>query len=98
MNIFANIAHAATDTKALDAILTKVSEYIVVPIIQVVFGAAVLIFLWGVVQFVMNAGDPGEREKGRNHIIWGVVGMAIMLSVYGIIRFVAATIGVNAPL
>lgn len=75
-----------------DALLNKFAEVIINPLITLVFGAAVLVFIVGIVQYLLAQNDPGARETGARHILWGVVGMAIMISAYGIINFVAKTI------
>lgn len=61
--------------------------------------AAVVFFLWGVLQFVMSAGDDEAREKGKSHIIWGIIGIAVMASVWSLVSFVTSTAGVagNTP-
>lgn len=82
----------------LDALLMKIQDLVLVPIIWVLMTFAVLVFVWGVYQFFMQSDDPEARKKGWNHILWGVIGFAIILSVYGIIRLITATIGVQSPL
>lgn len=55
------------------------------------FAAAFFFFLWGVFQFVRAAGDEEARKKGRDHIIYGVIGLAVMASVYGLVNFLTGT-------
>lgn len=52
-----------------------------------ILAGAVIVFLWGVFQFVMSAGDDEARAKGRSHIIWGIIGIAVMVSVWGLVNF-----------
>lgn len=52
-----------------------------------VLGAAVVFFLWGVFQFVMAAGEEEAREVGRNHMIYGIIGVAVMVSLWGLVNF-----------
>jgi hypothetical protein len=49
--------------------------------------AAVIFFLWGVFQYVRAAGDEGAQEVGRAHIINGIIGIAVMVSVWGLVNF-----------
>jgi len=43
-----------------------------------------------------DAGDKGAtRIEARSSIMWGIVGMVIMFSVYGIILFVLNTFGID---
>jgi hypothetical protein len=80
---------------ALGELLTNINNVIVRPIILLLFGAAFVVFVWGVVVFIKDADDENNRKKSQSGIIWGIVGMVIMVSVYGIINVIAGTIGVN---
>lgn len=55
------------------------------------FAAAFFFFLWGVFQFVRAAGDEEARKAGRDHIIYGVIGLAVMASVYGLVNFLTTS-------
>ena len=62
------------------------------PLISLLFGLALVYFLWGLAEVVF-AGDQEEKRKtGSQHIMWGVVGMFIMVAVYGILNLISATI------
>lgn len=75
---------------------TLVSE-VLNPLIVLLFAIATVLFLWGVAEFIRNAPDSEGRKQGINHMIWGVVGIAIMLSVWGIMGIIADTLGVSLP-
>jgi hypothetical protein len=68
---------------------------IVYPIIGFLFALALVYFLWGVVKFIWNWGNPADREAGQKHMLWGVIGMAIMLSAFGIMYFIFTSVVVN---
>jgi len=55
------------------------------------FAAAFFYFLWGVFQYVRAAGDEEARKVGQSHIIYGVIGLAVMASVYGLVNFLTGT-------
>jgi hypothetical protein len=78
-------------------VVSKIVSAVVTPVITVVFGLAVLLFVWGVAGLILNKDNPEKRTESQQHILWGVIGMFIMLGAYGIIRFVAHTIGVSSP-
>ncbi len=56
-----------------------------------------LVFLWGIFEFVRNPADVANRKKGQQNIIWGLVGLTIMFGVYGIIKIIAGTFGITLP-
>ena len=81
-----------------DQLLNKIAANILNPAIVLLFAVALLVFLWGVLQFVRGADDAEARTLGGRHILYGVIGMAIMLSAFGILRFITGTFGIdNAP-
>ncbi len=77
--------------------LYKVNNIILNPIITLLFAVSGAYFVYGIVKFLSSdAGDKtSARIEARNSIMWGIVGMVIMFSVYGIINFVLGTFGIT---
>ena len=77
--------------------LQRVSNVILNPIILLLFAVSFLYFVYGVVKFLQQEADGKgtEREEAKNSIKWGIVGMVIMFSVYGLINFVLASFGIQ---
>ena len=75
--------------------LQKFSAVILNPLIQLAFAIAFLYFVYGVVKFLSSDVADKSRKESRDAILWGMVGMLIMFSVYGIIRFVLDTFKVQ---
>ncbi|MEK7630677.1 MAG: hypothetical protein AAB417_01430 [Patescibacteria group bacterium] len=67
-------------------IVGTVVDNIINPLFILAFGLATLLFMWGVIQAMMSPDDTEARQNGKQHIIWGIVGAAIMLGTGGIIR------------
>lgn len=65
-------------------------------IIPVVIGAAVLVFLWGVLKYVVAGDDPEKRADARWFMVWGIVALFVMVSVWGLVRILQNTIGVSS--
>ena len=57
-------------------------------LILIMAGLALLAFFWGLVRFIFKAGDEKETANGKRLMIWGLVALFVMVSVWGIIRFV----------
>ncbi len=75
--------------------LIKAFGGIVNLLIPLVFGLALVFFFWGTAQFILNAGDTKTRDEGKNKMLWGIVALFVMVSIYGILRFIGSTIGVG---
>lgn len=54
---------------------------------------AFLYFLYGGMMFMAGMNDPEKREKGKLHLLWGSIGLFIMLSIGGILRIINTAIG-----
>lgn len=78
----------------VNSILNNITSLILNPLITLLFAIALLIFFWGIVQFINSETADGKREEGKKKIIYGLVGMFIMFSAYGIIRFILNTFGI----
>lgn len=73
-------------------LLENIVTYIVNPIIFLLFGLALIIFLYSLVNFLWQGNTDKNSTEGRDKIIWGLVGMTIMVSVYGILNVITNTI------
>ncbi len=56
------------------------------------FIVAILTFVWGVVEMIMNADNEEKRQTGARHMMWGLIGLFIMLGVYGILNLLINTL------
>ena len=92
-----NVAQAGAATDAAARLIQTIAIEILNPLIILLFGLALLLFLWGAFQFVANADSEEGRTTGRRHIMWGIIGMFIMLSVFAIIRIIINTFAIPAP-
>lgn len=65
-------------------------------VIPLIFALAIAMFVWGVVQFVINSNEEAKKEKGRQFMIWGIIALAVMVSVWGLVAILGNTFGVNS--
>ena len=57
----------------------------------VVAALALIYFFWGLSKFILHADDETERAKGKQIMIWGIVALFVMLTIWGIIRVLQFT-------
>ncbi len=77
------------------SVIRGITNEIINPIIGVIFAAALVYFLWGLMIFVMSSADASKRAEGKQHIVWGLIGMVIMVSVITILEVGLRTIEVS---
>ena len=64
-------------------------------VITFLFVLALLVFVWGMVRLIIAAGDPDKIKEAKGFILWGLIGMAILASVFGIVTFIQSYFGVT---
>ncbi len=64
-------------------------------VIPLIFALATAMFIWGVVQYVINSDEEAKKAKGRDFMIWGVIALAVMFSVWGLVSILGKTFGIN---
>lgn len=82
---------------ALSGFISKIVDLIIQPLILLLVVAGVAYFIWGLALYIFNAEKPDERKKATDHMIWGVLGIVIMVAVMGILQIVTSTFGVELP-
>ena len=76
----------------LETLLRSVGKLVDLAL-PIVVAIALLVFFWGIVKFIF-AGEEGKKE-GKSLMIWGLVGLFIMVSVWGLVGFIGTSLGIN---
>mgnify|MGYP001570883530 FL=1 len=64
-------------------------------IITLLFVLALLVFVWGAVKLILAAGDPEAIKEAKSFMWWGVIAMAVLASVFGLVTFLQSYFGVT---
>lgn len=66
-----------------------------VDIIQVatpiVVALALLYFFYGLAKFILYSDDEAKRKENRNIMVWGIIALFVMVSIWGIINVLLNT-------
>lgn len=66
-------------------------------VVPTIFALAFLMFVYGMVKyFFIEGAEAKKREEGRMFILWGVVGMVVLFSVWGLLNILLSTLGLDA--
>jgi uncharacterized membrane protein YidH (DUF202 family) len=91
MDLFSTkIAHAD-----LDGFIGNVNDMIINPLILFLFALAVAFFLYGVLEFIFNQENEEKKTTGKSHMLWGVVGITIMLGVWALLNIIINTLDIK---
>lgn len=91
LELFAPVAYALE----LDQVLLKINFYIINPLIRLMFALAFIVFVIGIIQYVLKRDSVDAKEQGRKHMMWGLIGLTIMTSVFFIVRILVTTFGID---
>ncbi len=87
--MFTNVAYGAN----IGSLVNSINKVILNPFIVLIFAVALVVFIYGVVRYLLNPENESIRTESKSHMIWGVIGMFIMISVFGIMRIVLNSVG-----
>lgn len=79
----------------LDSFIGKVNKAIINPLITFLFALALVYFLYGVLEFFLNQENEEKKTTGKQHMMWGVIGITVMLGVWTLFNIILNTLGID---
>ena len=88
---------APTDTvfANIESIIDAIGR-IVKSLIPITFGLALVYFFYGVAKYILSATNQKAADEGKAIMIYGVIAIAVMASLYGLVGFLQGTFGVGS--
>ena len=90
---FAAASRCAPNSADISNIFCKVGE-ILNSVIPILILLGVVYFVWGVVQYVISS-DEEAKESGKMRIIYGIIGLAVIVAMWGLVNILVRTFGVD---
>ena len=88
-----NVVNCAQVTIGIESFICKVQSILNL-IIPVIIVLGVVYFVWGVVTYVI-ADDEEAKKAGTNRMIYGIIGLVVIVGMWGLVKVVATTFGLN---
>ncbi len=67
------------------------------PLVPLLVGLAVVVFIYGVLTLILSEGGE-KKEDGKKYMFWGIIGIFVMVSVWGLVAIVQSTFNLeNKP-
>lgn len=79
---------------SFDSFLINVNSFIINPLIELIFAVAVVYFLYGVFEFIANGDNDEKKTTGKSHMLWGIIGITIMMGVWAILNIILNTLNI----
>jgi hypothetical protein len=64
-------------------------------IVPIIVGLAALVFIASLVQYAGSVGDPKKRTEANGRMVFGIVVIAVMLGVWGLVNIVVSVFDIN---
>lgn len=90
------IAHAQA-VEVAQSFVDRLNQAILFPLITLLMAIALAVFLFGAFKFIAGANNETARAEGKKHLLFGIIGMLVMLSAYTILYIAANTFGIDVP-
>ena len=80
----------ADDTEIGDIIeqMIQILNIIVIPLLLVI---ATLVFIWGVIQYIIAGTSEQRKKEGQNLIKWGLIGLLVIVAMWGFVKIIGTT-------
>lgn len=62
-------------------------------LVPILISLAVLWFFWGLVEYLRGGGE--DKEKGKQTMIYGIIALFVMVSVWGLVGLIGNTFGIQ---
>lgn len=64
-------------------------------LIPLLISIAVAGFIWGVAILVINPDNEDKKKQGKQFMIWGIIALFVIISVWGLVGVLSSTIGLK---
>lgn len=88
----APLAASAQSLGNLQTLLQSIGNLVNLAL-PIVVALALLAFFWGLVQYIF--GGAAKKDDAKTFMIWSIVALFVMVSVWGIVRFIGNAFGID---
>ncbi len=60
--------------------------------VEIILALSVVVFLWGIFRFLSS---EEKKEEGKQFMFWSIIGIFVMVSLWGLVSILKSTIAVN---
>jgi hypothetical protein len=85
-----NVGGSSGSITSFSDLVSKING-VLAGVVPVIFGVALIYFLWNLTQFILNMDNEDARKKARDHMVWGIVALFVMVSVWGLVGVLTGT-------
>ncbi len=96
-----SVAQANINTSIIGSYVTSFLSIINTIVLPIIISVSFITFVWGVYNyFIAGGANPEKRREGTKFLMYGIVGLAIIFSVWGLVAVFSSVFnltGYSAP-
>lgn len=85
------IAMAATNIENILLTVQRIIGYV----IPILIAVALIMFINGVIKYITAGADETKRAEARNTMLYGIIGLFVIVAVWGLVDVIARTFDVD---
>ena len=85
---------AVTDPSGNVSSVLGLIEMIVGRLIPILVAFSLITFIWGLIRFLLSD-DEEKRKSGKQIMLWGIIALFVIVSIWGIVQYIASVFGVD---
>lgn len=75
----------------ITALAAKLASAIIYPLIALIVAVGLVVFIYGIIEYLAGLSGVGDgKEKGRKHMLLGLLGMFVMVAAYAILALIGS--------
>lgn len=82
-------AQPSPDLSYVTDLLTQFGAFLNT-LVFIIMALSIVFFLWGMMIFILNAGNEEKRSEGKKRMVWGILVLVVMVSIWGIVNLLAS--------
>lgn len=67
-------------------------------VVPLLITLSIVVFIAGIVKFIAGADEAGKREEGRRFMLYGIIGLFVMVSIWGLVGTIQGTFGIGTSI
>ena len=84
-----------TNFKSIGNIFNWASCTLIKSVVPLLFTLATVGFIWGIIQYFINPDNEEQRKKGKSYMVWGLIALFVMISMWGLVGVLNETFGIQ---
>lgn len=93
--VFPSIVFAQGWGATIEYVLTVLKDIVGSYAIPLLMTIAIAVFVYGVVKYIAAAGDTEKMKEAKGYIIYGILGLFVLVAFWGLITAVVYTFGLQ---